>query len=91
MNIINIINKLQDNGKHVIVSGLDTDFRRKPFKVTMHTAALSNRVIKHAGKCSCCNAESLFTFKHSKSTERFDVGAIDKYMPVCRNCYNKLK
>ena len=91
MDIINIIDKLIDLNKHVIVSGLDTDYTRKPFKITMYLSALSNRVIKHAGKCSKCSKESLFTHKLIESTERFEVGADDKYIPVCRDCYKALK
>ncbi len=48
-------------------------------------------VNKLSAVCVDCGQEAFFTFKHtSHTTEINDIGGIEKYIPVCRPCFNAL-
>lgn len=78
---------------HVIVSGLNGDFRRKKFGSILDLEPLSDSYTKLTSYCKICaetktRKAAPFTLKiggdSSKTTE---VGGRDTYIPVCRGCY----
>ena len=89
--IIEIIDSLLDQNKVVLVSGLDTDYNKIPFGVTMKLCAIADKVIKCKGRCKICRRPSRFSYRKVKSFERVLLGSGEEYLPVCRGCYNRLK
>lgn len=87
---ITVIESLLKAGKKVIVAGLDTDYKQKQFDITMRLCSIADTVIKHKGRCAVCNKPSLFSHRLTDSTEIIDVGAEDKYIPLCRHCYSEI-
>ena len=51
LSIINIIKELQKKGLHIIVAGLDLDFRGEPFGSMPYLLALSDKVYKLTAVC----------------------------------------
>jgi hypothetical protein len=52
---------------------------------------MAEYVNKLSAVCVDCGQEAYFTFKHtSHTTEINDIGGIEKYIPVCRPCFNSL-
>ncbi len=91
--IIDVICKLVDNGKRVIVAGLDLDFRGEPFGITPLLMAIADEVAKLKAICVVC-------FKEAHHTQRLVngmpasyndpvilVGASEFYEPRCKNCF----
>ena len=37
---------------------------------------------------SCCDRPAAFTYRHSTETEVEVIGGSDKYVSLCRGCYN---
>lgn len=77
-------------GKHVIVSGLDGDYNRKPFEQIINLIPLSDIVERRNALCIECKDGTLASFSKRivNASDRFVVGSDDKYIPVCRYHYN---
>ena len=92
-NVIGVICTLIDEGKRVIVSGLDLDFRCMPFGPMPMLLAIADKVIKLSAICTQCTAEAHFTQRLiDKKPASFNdpivlIGAQDSYEARCRNCH----
>jgi thymidine kinase len=91
--IIPIILDLVDNGKRVIVAGLDLDFRGLPFGTLPTLLALADNVTKLTAICIKCGNEAHFSQRLlNGKAAKFDdpiimVGAQEKYQARCRDCF----
>lgn len=96
-----VVEKLVDtHKKHVIVASLSSNYKRKQqygsFTATvLNLVPIADKVDLLKGKCHDCatkgkNTSSLFTHKEDKeSIGTLDVGASEKYVALCRNCFIK--
>ncbi len=83
--ITDVCNKLADDGKRIIIAGLDTDFQRKPFGPMPALMAIAENVFKSHAICANCQGSSNFSYRTTCDTELVVVG--DTYLPLCRKCY----
>ncbi|MBB64630.1 MAG: thymidine kinase [Waddliaceae bacterium] len=88
-----LIQALLSQGKRVIVSGLDLNFRKEPFGVVPDLMAMADDVQKLRAICMACGAEANFTQRlvngapaHYDEPEIL-VGAEECYEARCRNCH----
>jgi len=91
--IIDIICQLVDQGKKVIVAGLDLDFRGEPFGVMPLLMSVADEVIKLKAICVICGKDA----HHSQrivdgKPARYDaplilVGSEEAYEARCRDCF----
>jgi thymidine kinase len=86
-NLVNVCQKLADDGKRVIVAGLDTDYRGVPFEPIPELLAIAEYITKTLAVCMKCGAPANRTQRITKDSERVVVGAEDIYEARCRNCY----
>lgn len=89
--IVNHILMLVERGKTVYCSGLDLDYRGTPFEIVMQIMGYANKVNKLTAVCSSCGSDAFVTVRHSGSNYRLEVGGLDKYKPLCRDCFYNLK
>lgn len=84
INISTTIRNLSRKGAHVIVGGLDLDFKGNPFENTAQTIAISHQATKLTAFCSVegCNDPASRTFKTVLSEQRIEVGD-NIYEPRC--------
>lgn len=77
--------------KDVLVSGLDGDYKRRPFGQILELIPLCNEVHKASALCYRCKNGKLANFTHrlSGEKEQIVIGA-KNYIPVCRDCYLEL-
>lgn len=85
--IINICNTLANNGKRVIVAGLDQDYRGIPFEPIPHLLAIAEYITKSLAICVECGNPADKTQRKTTSSERVIVGASDIYEARCRKCH----
>jgi thymidine kinase len=82
------ISELVDkHNKHVIVAGLDGDYRRKKFGFMLDLIPICDSVTKLKAYCKGCNNGTYgpFTKKiNGDASSLIDIGSDDKYIPVCR-------
>ena len=83
---------LVNEGKTVIVAGLDTDYLGQPFPVIKELMPYSDEVVKIKGICRC-GKESTMTSLKKEAREQvkgiFNLGSDDQYEALCRSCFNE--
>ena len=91
--IVPVIMNFIDQGKRIIVAGLDLDFRGIPFGCMPTLLSIANTVIKLNAICAVCGDEAIFTQRLINGrAAKFDdplilIGAQDCYQARCRDCY----
>jgi thymidine kinase len=91
--IAEVCNTLAENGKRVIVTGLDMDFRGEPFGPMPLLMAEAERVDKLSAICVVCGAPASRTqrFIDGQPASYDDpvimVGASEVYEARCRHCH----
>lgn len=87
--LVEVCNKLADDGVRVIVAGLDMDFRGQPFGPIPHLIATAEYVTKVHAICVRCGNLANYSFRKSETDKLVFLGEKDEYEPLCRNCYIK--
>ncbi|MCK5519568.1 MAG: thymidine kinase [Candidatus Marinimicrobia bacterium] len=85
--IIEIVDKLANSGKRVVIAGLDKDYRAVPFGPIPALLAKSEYVSKMLAICVRCGAPATYTQRIIPSKEQIVVGAQDSYEARCRHCF----
>lgn len=92
-NLVDVCQKLADQGYRVITAGLDTDFRGKPFGATPFLMAVAEYVDKLHAICMKCGSPA------SRTQRLIDgkpapvdgplvlIGARESYEARCRHCH----
>ncbi|CAN1763157.1 Thymidine kinase [Linum perenne] len=75
------------DGKTVIVAGLDGDYLRRSFGSVLEVIPLADTVTKLTARCELCGKRAFFTLRKTEQTETELIGGADVYMPVCRQHY----
>src|SRR6185295_5302583 len=78
---------LAAKGKRVIVAGLDTDYRARPFEPMPQLLAVSEYITKTLAICMVCGGPGNRTQRLVASSERVLVGASGTYDARCRYCF----
>jgi thymidine kinase len=79
---------LADQGKRVIVAGLDQDYLGKPFEPMPQLLAIAEYITKTLAICMVCGAPANHTQRLIASNERVLVGAQGAYEARCRHCFD---
>jgi thymidine kinase len=87
--IVEVCNKLADNGVRVLVAGLDMDFMGNPFGPIPALLSISEYITKVHAICMRCGSLAQYSFRKSEEAQVVLLGEKDKYEPLCRDCYNK--
>ena len=86
-NLINVCNQLADEGKRVLVAGLDMDYRGIPFEPMPQLLSVAEYITKSLAICMVCGNPADRTQRKTASSERVIVGAADLYEARCRKCH----
>ena len=83
-----VCNTLADQGKRVIVAGLDQDYLGRPFEPMPALLAIAEYITKTLAICMVCGAPANHTQRLVVSTARVLVGAQGTYEARCRRCFD---
>ncbi len=83
-----ICNTLAEQGKRVIVAGLDQDYLGKPFEPMPQLLAIAEYITKTHAICMVCGNPANHTQRLVPSGERVLVGAQGVYEARCRRCFD---
>jgi thymidine kinase len=89
--LVDVCNQLADNGKRVIVAGLDMDYLGKPFGPIPPLMATAEYVTKVHAICIRCGNLANYSHRIIKNDNLVVLGETDAYEPLCRYCFNKAK
>ncbi|CAG5128896.1 unnamed protein product [Candidula unifasciata] len=86
--IVSFCDQLANHGKVVIVAALDGTFQKKGFGDILNLVPLAEHVMKLTAVCLKCYKEASFTKRKGSETQIEVIGGTDKYIAVCRQCFN---
>ena len=87
--IVDVCTQLANDGKRVVVAGLDMDFKGKPFGPMPALLAIAEDVYKTHAICVRCGNLAYVSHRLVKSDKRVLLGETQEYEPLCRECYIK--
>jgi len=88
--VIDVCNRLADNGKRIIAAGLDMDFKGNPFGTMPGLLAIAEYITKLHAICMRCGNLAHYSFRKSDDPHVVLLGEKDLYEPLCRTCFNKV-
>jgi thymidine kinase len=85
--LVEIANLLANQGKRVIIAGLDQDYRGVPFEPMPQLLAIAEYITKTLAICVICGNPADRTQRTIASKDRVVVGAANIYEARCRKCH----
>jgi thymidine kinase len=85
-----ICDTLANQGKRVIIAGLDQDYLGKPFEPMPQLLAIAEYITKTHAICMVCGNPANHTQRLVASGDRVLVGATGLYEARCRRCFDPL-
>ena len=85
--IVDVVSRLADRGRRVIVAGLDLDWRGRPFGPVPEILAVAEDVSKQLAICMACGAPAHYTQRLTQSHDQIEIGAMGMYEARCRYCF----
>jgi thymidine kinase len=85
--IVDVANSLANDGKRIILAGLDMDFEGKPFEPMPHLLAIAEYVTKLHAICVESGMIANFSQRVVENTDTILVGEKDSYEPRARHCF----
>lgn len=87
--LVQVCNELANKGIHVIVAGLDMDFKGVPFGPIPALCAIADEVTKVHAICVRCGSLAYVSHRLVANDKRVMLGEQAEYEPLCRECYRK--
>lgn len=86
--IAGVCNTLANEGKRVIVAGLDMDFKGEPFGYIPQLLATAEYVTKVHAICMVCGDVASYSFRLTPTDDQVMLGETSTYEARCRKCFN---
>ena len=87
--IVEVCNKLANQGIRVIIAGLDMDFKGNPFGPMPALCAIADDVTKVHAICVECGRLAGYSHRLINNEKLVLLGEKEEYQPLCRTCYNR--
>ncbi len=78
---------LAEQGKRIIVAGLDMDFRGRPFGPMPNVLAVAEYITKVHAICAQCGNLATHSFRIAGEGDQLLLGAQNAYEARCRRCF----
>ncbi|HKD90561.1 MAG TPA: thymidine kinase [Terriglobales bacterium] len=85
--IVDLVVRLADMGKRIIIAGLDTDYLGRPFHPLPELLAVADEITKALAICMQCGNPAKHTQRLIASEDLVVVGATGMYEARCRRCF----
>ncbi len=85
--LVSVANELANEGKRVIIAGLDMDFMGRPFSPMDQLMAIANYITKVHAICVNCGSVASYSYRRTKSSKKVVLGEKDIYEALCRSCF----
>ena len=85
--LVTVVQTLADQGRRVLLAGLDQDFRGLPFEPLPELMAVAESVTKCLAICTVCGNPAGRSQRLSREASLVVVGAAEAYEARCRRCH----
>lgn len=86
--LVRVANHLADEGRRVVIAGLDQDYQGKPFEPMPELMAIAEYVTKTLAVCMMCGAPANRSQRLVPRDARVVLGATESYEARCRLHWN---
>lgn len=86
--LVTVANALANSGRRVLIAGLDTDWRGRPFGPMPQLMAVADVVHKQHAVCRVCGAAATRTQRLVADRDDILVGSTESYEARCRQHFN---
>lgn len=87
MGLVEVADRLANEGRRVIIAGLDQDYRGVPFEPIPQLLAVAEYITKTLAICVKCGNPADRTQRTTSAADRVLVGAKEAYEARCRRCF----
>ena len=87
--IVEVCNRLANQGIRVIIAGLDLDFKGQPFGPMPALLAIADEVTKVHAICLRCGSLAYVSHRLVSNDKQVLLGETHEYEPLCRECYKQ--
>jgi thymidine kinase len=87
LELVDAVERLANEGRRVIVAGLDQDYRGRPFEPVPQLMAIAESITKTMAVCVVCGHPANRTQRLVDTPDRVLVGAGEAYEARCRRCW----
>lgn len=85
--LVRVVQLLANQGKRVILAGLDMDFEGKPFEPMPQLMAIAEYVTKVHAICMKCGDLAAFSLRLTSNKDKVVLGEKESYEARCRKCF----
>lgn len=85
--VVEMVVRLADMGKRIVIAGLDTDYLGRPFHPMPELLAVADEITKTLAICMQCGNPAKHTQRLIASQDLIVVGAEGMYEARCRRCF----
>ena len=85
--LVKICDQLANEGKRIIIAGLDMDYLGNPFGIMPHLLAIAENIMKLHAICIDCGNIANYTFRTISNDQLIKIGEHDSYKALCRKCF----
>lgn len=84
-----VLHWVEELKKHIIIGGLDGDYKRKPMGQILDLIPYSDKCIKFQSVCNICKdgTPAIFTHRTVSTKKTVLVGGSESYISLCRKHY----
>lgn len=87
--IINVCNKMANDGVRVVIAGLDMDYQGNPFGPMPNLMAVAEYVTKVHAICKQSGNLANYSYRKNRKKDIVVIGEKDKYEPLSRSVFFK--
>ncbi len=87
--IVEVCETLANQGKRVIVAGLDMDYTGKPFGPIPRLLSIANYVTKLHAICMQCGGIASYSYRTTQNNYQVVLGEKEHYEARCSNCFHQ--
>lgn len=85
--LVELVVRLADMGKRIVIAGLDTDYLGRPFHPMPELLAVADEITKTLAICMQCGNPAKHTQRLIANEDLIVVGAEGMYEARCRRCF----
>lgn len=86
--VVGVAERLANEGKRVVVAGLDQDYLGRPFEPMPHLMAVAEYVTKNLAICMLCGNPADRSQRLVRRDATVVVGGTESYEARCRRCFD---
>ena len=87
LSVVEVVERLANGGKRVVVAGLDQDFLGRPFEPMPQLMAIAEYVTKNLAICMQCGNPADRSQRIIQRDAKVVVGGAESYEARCRRCF----